>query len=152
MTTDTQNQPHVTKLVVALLDGRRLKGYAFNFTPLLREHFNLFPQDLSLGQQGIRVELKDVKAVFFVKDFAGNPAYTEPQPAETNEARQHMEITFTDGEKIVGKTVGYDSKKIGFFMVPVDPNSNNLRIFIVNKNVSQVRHRFRSISPAFTRI
>jgi Family of unknown function (DUF6982) len=144
MTMPTQDQVEITKLVVALLDGRRLKGHSFNFSTL-RQYFDLFPQEGSLGQQGTRVELKDVKAVFFVKDFAGNPGYAEALSEEAGAAGRSLEITFADGEKIVGKTNGYDPQKLGFFLVPTDPNSNNIRIFIVNKNVRQVRHGFRRV-------
>lgn len=139
MTTPPQN-PQMTKLVVAFLDGRRLKGHSFNFAPL-REYFDLFQED-SLAKQGTKVNLKDVKAVFFVKDFAGNPAHAEAPLTETSSAgrSRNMEIIFADGEKIVGTTMGYDARKLGFFVVPLDPKSNNARIFIVNRNARQVRN------------
>jgi len=40
---------------------------------------------------------------------------------------------FQDGEAIVGSVLDYDFKRQGFFVVPVDPGSNNSRIFLVGE-------------------
>jgi len=138
MTTVPKIPDQRTKIVVAFLDGRRLKGYSFNFSAL-NEFFDLFPQEKSLGDQGIKVPLKDVKAVFFVKDFAGNAAYGESQLMETRGPGRSLEITFADGEKVRGRTMGYNPQKIGFFVIPIDPGSNNARIFVVNRNTRQIK-------------
>lgn len=49
-----------------------------------------------------------------------------------------MEVTFTDGEVLVGTTTGYDAQRPGLFLSPVDGQSNNARIFIVQAVVKQV--------------
>ena len=49
-----------------------------------------------------------------------------------------IEILFKDGEKLVGRSEAYNPQKPGFFLFPADPKSNNVRIFIVNKNVHKV--------------
>ena len=125
------------KIVVAMLDGTRLKGSSLNFSAL-KESFDLIPEG-KLGQQrGTRVELKDVKAVFFVKDFSGNPEHRSP-PTDASGPGRSFEVTFVDGEKIVGSTQGYDPKRLGFFMTPLDPSSNNSRIFIVTRNAREIK-------------
>jgi hypothetical protein len=54
-----------------------------------------------------------------------------------------LELTFTDGEVMVGSTVlTYDSKRPGNFIIPADPNSNNLRVFAVSSAVKRVRQLF----------
>ncbi len=95
--TPTQCAREVSKLVVACLDGRRLKGYVFNFSPL-RERFRLFPEANSPPNAGKDVELADLKALFFVKDFAGNPQYKERYDTNGGRGRK-LEVTFKDGEK-----------------------------------------------------
>ena len=50
-----------------------------------------------------------------------------------------IEVIFRDGETILGKTEGYNPPKLGFFMVPGDPASNNIRVFVINKNAKEVR-------------
>jgi len=48
-------------------------------------------------------------------------------------------VSFSDGEKLVGKTEGYNPQKLGFFVFPADPKSNNLRIFVITKNARFIR-------------
>lgn len=126
------------KVVVAFLDGRRLKGYVFNFSAL-RDAFRVFPEDTSHQQEGTNVSVKDLKAVFFVKDFGGNPEYHESDVITRLEHGRKIEVQFGDGEITVGFTEGYNPKKLGFFVFPADPHSNNLRVFVVNQNVRNVR-------------
>jgi hypothetical protein len=40
---------------------------------------------------------------------------------------------------IVGTTTGYDPKRPGFFLFPIDPSANNMRAFIVNSAVKTAR-------------
>jgi hypothetical protein len=133
----TQIAREVSKLVVACLDGRRLKGYVFNFSPL-RERFRLFPEANSVPESGIDVELADLKALFFVKEFEGNPQYKEHYESNGGRGRR-LEVAFKDGEKVIGTTEGWSPQKLGFFLFPADPKTNNLRIFVINRNVAQVR-------------
>src|SRR5690348_6463393 len=137
MAASTQTTREVSKLVVACLDGRRLKGYVFNFSPA-RERFRLFPEANSAPESGADVELADLKALFFVKDFAGNPQYKERYDSNGGRGRR-LEVTFKDGEKIIGTTEGWSPQKLGFFLFPADAKTNNLRIFVINRNVAHVR-------------
>jgi hypothetical protein len=50
-----------------------------------------------------------------------------------------MEVTCKDGEVIVGTTTGYDPKRPGFFLFPIDPLANNARVFMVNSAVRTAR-------------
>jgi hypothetical protein len=40
---------------------------------------------------------------------------------------------------LVGSTVGYAPQRLGFFLFPVDPKSNNLRVFVISAAVRKVR-------------
>ena len=128
----------MTKVVVAYLDGRRVKGYVNDFSAL-KESFNLIPQEDPLHEKGTPVEMSNLKAVFFVKDFMGNSEYHEDPFADSPAHGRKIEVTFRDGEKMLGKTEGYNPQKLGFFMIPGDVKSNNERIFVINKNAQQVR-------------
>lgn len=127
----------LNRVVVAFLDGRRLKGYVFNFSAL-KESFRLFPSEPEDQKSGSEVYMKDLKAVFFVKDLAGDPDYKETTGVDRVKHGRKIVVTFQDGEELSGATDAYNPQKLGFFMFPLDPNSNNLRIFAVNKNVRQV--------------
>jgi hypothetical protein len=47
-------------------------------------------------------------------------------------------ITFSDGEILVGTTHGYTPDREGFFVIPLERDSNNLRIFVVSSAVKKV--------------
>ena len=120
------------------MDGRRLKGYIFNFSAL-RPSFHLFPEANAAQNSGTDLHLKDLKAVFFVRDFAGNPERRETNDFPQGGRGRKLEVTFSDGEKLTGTTEGYSPQKAGFFMFPADSQSNNHRIFVINANVREVR-------------
>jgi len=128
------------KIVVRYADGRVLKGYTQSFFPN-KPVFRFFPISDQPTQQAIDVHLKDLKALFFVRDFQGNASYDECK--HFSEQRQpvgrKVELTFKDGEVLVGTTVGYDPHRPGFFLHPADPKSNNLRVFVVLAAVKKVR-------------
>ena len=42
-----------------------------------------------------------------------------------------IEVTFKDGEVLVGTTMGYDAQRPGFFLFPADDTTNNTRTFVV---------------------
>lgn len=126
------------KVVVACLDGRRLKGFVFNFSAA-RDSFRLFPDETSSHTAGTDVKLNEVKAIFFVKEFGGHPEHHDHYELKPGAHGRKLEVTFHDGEKIIGTTEAYNPKAAGFFVFPADPESNNSRIFIVNKNVVEVK-------------
>jgi hypothetical protein len=138
MSTSATPMSSASKVVVAHLDGQRLKGYVFNFSAL-RDSFRLFPEANSPQSAGTDLQLRDVKAIFFVRDFAGNPERKDAYESMDGAHGRKLEVTFIDGEKIPGTSEAYNRTKPGFFMFPADRESNNTRIFIVNKHVSAVK-------------
>src|SRR5437899_9635827 len=126
------------KAVVAFLDGRRLKGYIYNFSSQ-KDRFRLFFEKDTLQREGTDVQIKDLKAIFFAKDFVGNSEYQESQMVPLGNQGRKAEVTFRDGEKIVGTTDAYNPQKIGFFIVPADIRSNNQRVFVVTIKARQNR-------------
>ncbi|MGO9123578.1 MAG: DUF6982 domain-containing protein [Terriglobales bacterium] len=127
-----------SKVVVACLDGQRRKGYIFNFSPA-RTQFRLFPEEMSPHVAGIEIKLETVKAVFFVKEFAGHAEHHDQYELKPGAHGRKLEVIFQDGETIAGTTEAYHAEHIGFFIVPADPGSNNSRIFVVNKTVREVK-------------
>ena len=136
-------QTKPTKVVVKYLNGKVSKGFMQNFSPN-KDSFHLIPADNPSGRS-VEVFVKHLKAIFVVRDFAGNPRYDERKKYADGEKPPglKLEVTFTDGEVIVGSTVlGYDPKRQGNFVIPADPNSNNIRIFVVSSAVRSVRQLF----------
>ena len=129
-----------SKIVARYCDGRTLKGTTQNFFPN-KPNFHVN----RLGGKGpgdvIEVKIEDLKAIFFVKDFLGNAKHVERKklaPGERPQGRL-MEVTCKDSEVIVGATTGYDPKRPGFFLFPIDPSANNARVFVVTSAVRTAR-------------
>lgn len=121
-------------------NGRLIKGYTSDFFPN-KPFFRVRPVDAAPTEAGIEVFVKELKAVFFVKDFTGNPEYNERKDFDGNpqSVGRRMEVTFTDGEVLVGSTMGHDPKRPGFFLYPADPESNALRVFVISAAVNSFR-------------
>jgi hypothetical protein len=129
-----------TKVIARFRDGRVIKGFTQDFFPN-KDSFHLFKAEKGAGD-ATEVSVKELKAVFLVRDFKGNPFYEERKLYMNGEkpSGRKVEVTFRDGEVLVGSTLGYDPKRPGFFIFPVDPKSNNVRIFAVSSAVKQVRY------------
>lgn len=138
MTTTPKSFDHANKVVVAYLDGHREKGYIFNFSAV-KASFTLFRKGGGPEDKGVETQVEDLKAIFFVRDFDGNPSYKEPPVLERPAHGRRVDVTFRDGEKLTGATDAYNPQKLGFFMFPPDKQNNNVRIFVVTQNATQVK-------------
>lgn len=117
------------KVVARYLDGRLVKGYTFDFGPA-QPRFHVFDQPSPTGPSTL-VQVQDLKALFFVRDFAGDAARTDGRQFRPGDAGRHVEVRFRDGEVLVGTVDGTAVDEPGFFLVPADPGSNNLRVYVV---------------------
>jgi hypothetical protein len=132
-----------TKVVVRYANGVVARGFIQNFSPN-KDFFYLTPVDNPSGQL-LQVSMKRLKAVFVVRDFHGNPQFEERNfyMEGENPSGLKLEVTFADGEVMVGSTLlNYDPKRQGNFIIPADPNSNNIRVFVVSTAVKTVRQLF----------
>ncbi len=120
------------KVVVRYLDGRVLKGSTTDFMPN-KDSFHLTPSDSKLGAQIHTVNVKECKAVFFVKEFMGKPGYQDKKefPSDKTAGGRKIKVVFKDREVLVGTTQGYQPGRPGFFLFPADPQSNIERCFVV---------------------
>ena len=126
------------KLVVRYLDGTILKGYSQDFHPT-RSYFHLASSITAAGEKPSMVPMQQLKAVFFVRDFAGDPNYVDDRSFAEPTAGRRIEVTFVDGEELVGTTLGYRPDGTGFFVRPADAGGNNLRVFVPSGGVKRVR-------------
>jgi len=132
----------VNRIVARYRDGRIRKGYTENFFPN-KPKFHLRPLGTGEAGEAEEVLLSELKAVFFVRDFSGNRVYKERKTLLEGEKPQGrvLEVTFFDGELLVGTTMGYDPRRPGYFIFPIDPKTNNLKIFVVSAAVRSARYR-----------
>jgi len=128
------------KVVVRYSNGKVIKGFTEDFFPN-KERFHFIPADNPSGG-AIEVSMNDLKAIFMVRDFIGDPLYKERKKYIEGEkpSGRKVEVTFIDGEVLVGSTLGYDPKRQGFFIFPADFKSNNIRAYVVSSAVGKVRY------------
>ncbi len=126
------------KIVVRYREGRLLKGFTHDFHPS-RTQFTLWPAINSAPSERMYVPTSQLKAVFFVRDFDGNPHYTEPRTFEGHAAGRRLEVTFADDEVLLGTTLNYRPDGLGFFINPADSGGNNVRVFVVGSAIRHVR-------------
>ncbi len=128
------------QVVVHFRDGTLQKGYTHDFTPL-NDSFHLALED---GSGEIKeIGITQLKAIFFVKSFDGNRSYVEKKFFEQVDQSRFrglkIRVVFNDGEILRGISLGYSDKKNGFFLIPVDPDCNNDRIFVVSEACKDIK-------------
>jgi len=128
------------KVVARYLNGRILKGLSQDFFPN-KDRFHVSPADKTSGE-AVEIFFKELKAIFFVRDFVGDAQYNERKEYNQGDkpSGRKIEVTFKDGEVLVGSTLGYDPNRPGFFLFPADPKSNNIRVFAVTTALKKVRY------------
>jgi hypothetical protein len=128
----------MNKVVARFADGRIVKGETSDFSPA-KEIFHVIGTTAS-GAKPTEIRTDELKALFFVKDFAGDPQHAERNQFDDSRAvaGRRLRVTFKDGEVLVGATSVYQPGRPGFFMVPADPGSNIERCYIVTTATRQV--------------
>ncbi len=132
----------VNKVVAHFVNKSILRGYTSDFRPDA-EIFHLIVKEEG-DEKSIPVRLSELKAVFFVKELLGKDR-TRPVVKRTfQEVKdkkmfgKKVKVVFNDGEILYGTTLGYSPKRKGFFFSPIDPESNNERIFAITGSVKDI--------------
>ena len=89
------------KVVARFNDGRIVRGYTKDFDPSKAHlHVSSDPRD---GESTI-IPLSELKALFFVRDFAGDPTRVDDTFFTETPNGDRMEVTFWDNEVMLGST------------------------------------------------
>ena len=126
------------KIVARFNDKRLLKGYIKKFTG---DSAIVIIEEADTGKEHA-VPIDDLKAIFYVKTFEGSKEYKEKKVyGPGKKLGRKVFVKFRDGEKLVGfleadvppdqilSFLKSDGSKKGFFLVPVDRECNNTRVF-----------------------
>jgi hypothetical protein len=121
------------------MDGQLLKGVTSDFFPN-KDVFHIMPAEASPGSKPMELSTHNLKAIFFVRGYEGNPDYKDKKEfdAEKAPAGRKIKVVFKDGELMVGTTNGYQPGRPGFFVVPADPNSNIERCYVLSAATQEV--------------
>ena len=115
------------RVVARFRNGNVVRGFTNDFHPS-KAHLHLTPEDKL--SETMFLALSQLKAVFFVREFAGDPKHVEEQEFAHTQPGRKIEVTFEDGEVLRGTTLAYRADGSGFFVHPADAASNNMRVFV----------------------
>lgn len=127
------------RVVAHFLDGKIVKGTTSSFFPN-RPIFHVLPTGAAKETE---VECRQLKAVFFVKNLAGDENRDDVQgfvegPSETPKGKK-VAVRFKDGEFLCGYSLSYSPERVGFFLFPADPDSNNQRIYVMTYAAAEIQ-------------
>jgi hypothetical protein len=128
-----------SRVIARMNDGRVLRGATQDFFPN-RPLFHLIPAD---GGATIELRTKEMKGLFFVRDFVGDHSRKDVRgfiagPQETGQGKK-IAVLFKDGELMCGYSLSYMPDRDGFFLFPADKGSNNLRVYVVMAATKEVK-------------
>lgn len=126
---------HENRVIAHHMDGSLLKGSTLDFFPT-KERFHITDGAGDVHE----IHVNELKAIFFVKDYKGDPGYSEKKGFFTNQIQgKKVMVEFFDGEVLFGYTLSYSTRGLGFFIFPGDPESNNNKVFIIHSAVKRVK-------------
>ena len=123
------------RVVARFRNGQVVRGYTNDFHPS-KAHLHLTPENGA--SDPIFVAMAQLKAVFFVRDFAGDPTRVDRNDFTGASNGRKVEVAFQDGEVLLGTTLAYREGG-GFFVHPADAGSNNMRVFVAPGATLHVR-------------
>lgn len=94
------------RVVVRFLDGKLLRGYTNTFHPD-SAHLHLCPDVNCAPADRLFVPVARLKALFFVRDLAGNAQHVDTNVFDHSPRARKLEVTFRDGEVMTGSTLNY---------------------------------------------
>ncbi len=132
------------RVILRCFDGRLIKGYIGNFSA---SDETVVLEDELLQKQ--KYSVSDLKAIFFVRTFEGNKSHSEAKTfRDPISLGKRVFVKFKDGESMTGYIEGgvpwergfflEPKKGPGFFLIPVDSESNNIKVFVVASSVWDV--------------
>jgi hypothetical protein len=123
------------KVIARFLDGRIVRGYTNDFHAS-KPHLHLTEDAASESRF---VPIAQLKALFFVREFQGDSRRVDRNEFDQRAYGRKVEVTFRDGEVLLGTTMGFKSPAHPFFVQPADAASNNLRVFVTPTAARTVR-------------
>ena len=121
------------KIVVRYQDGRVIKGRTNDFMPG-KELLHIIPEDAQHDTKPLPISVTELKAIFFVKDFHGDPQYKDKKAFDEKKpvSGRKIKVVFLDGELLMGTTHSYQPGRPGFFVFPADSMDNNERCYVIS--------------------
>jgi hypothetical protein len=137
----------IEKAVARFRNGNVLKGMLKDFS--IDSDLIILHEDTTQEERWI--PMGELKAIFFVKSFAGTSQHVEKKAFGIRKvAGKKAFVKFDDRESLVGFIdgdipweKGFSLEKLGknakgFFLTPVDGDCNNIKIFVVGSAIKDI--------------
>jgi len=125
------------KVIVSFVDGRGVGGFLLDFVPW-EPRCRIVPSTRSREDETTPIDLQEVKGLYFVKDFHDLETYDREYPSSEG-LGQKLEIVFCDEDRLIGRTYDFNPHQMGFFVSLDDGEGDSIRVFVINRNIRQVR-------------
>jgi hypothetical protein len=126
------------KVVVRRLDHGLVKGFVDSTSYLGPNGIQMLDRE----GRTVVIPLAEIKGVFFVRDFDGNPQRSERKLFQSRPrlAGLWVQMTFKDKEVLEGLLPSnlVELSPEGFLVTPADLYSNNLKIFIPRTALNEI--------------
>jgi hypothetical protein len=126
------------KVVVRRLDLGLIKGFVDSTSYLGPNGVEMLDRE----GRAVVIPLPEIKGVFFVRDFDGNPQRSERKLFQSRPrlAGLWVQMTFKDKEVLEGLLPSnlVELSPEGFLVTPADLYSNNLKIFVPRTALSEI--------------
>lgn len=129
------------KLVAHFRDGQVYKGYSSDFDGL-RSSFHVYSTEAPVASSR-RLDLDELKAIFYVRTWGRGPGREDRTYSfddETCAPGRRAAVQFRDGERIWGYVLDDHLSEAGFFLIPANPDDNNIKIFVVRDATEEVAY------------
>jgi len=130
----------MNKVVARFLGDTLIKGTTDDFFSGA-EFFHLSILGAPAEEKPFKIYTKNLKALFFVKDFLGDSHYVNRNEFDPKNPPIGLKIRveFKDGEVLVGSSTEYQPGRLGFFLLPADRNTNNELCYVVLEATKDIR-------------
>ncbi|MDD5167496.1 MAG: hypothetical protein PHN75_01665 [Syntrophales bacterium] len=130
----------MNKVVARFAAGNMIKGTTTDFFSGT-DVFHVSVLNASAEEKPIEIHTKHLKALFFVKDFRGDPHYINRNEFDPKHPTIGLKIRveFKDGEVLVGTSTEYQPGRSGFFILPADTGTNNDLCYVVVEATKEIR-------------
>ena len=136
-----QSQADREKVVAHLKDGEICKGYSRDFNGL-RQAFHVYSPESPVARSR-RIELDELKALFYVRSWKGRAGRVDRRYSFAEAKRpsgRRAAVRFRDGERIWGYVLEEEPAAVGFFMIPANPQDNNLKVFVLRSSMEDLSY------------
>ena len=128
----------VSKIIARYLDGRVVRGYTQDFDPD-ESCFHLYENPTS-DEKPMELQMEDLQVLFLVRTLERDPHCRARREfiEEDQSHKDRVEVTFKDGEVVRGFRADHSLRRSGFFLLPPDPEGDDIMIFVISKAVKDL--------------